>query len=270
MKEKAEKIKKKVLVKKKTKAVKNNLEFEVTPEPEMIEEEIKYETIQDEKVSNEVFENVIKPVIEPDLDTPVFDSFIKEKSDEEKFDEFLKSFPSTDIDKLSEAKDKVDSQIDSLSEDEENEDEEIEYSTEETGKKKRGRPKGSKNNSGSNVPNQNINKDIEDIRDANAMFFNGSLLISLMDFLFPTVIKGFYVSFLKNQTAKKIKHSDLVLTKDQIESLGDIPDKVSRIIFAKVNPILLFFGFYFIMSAMNFKMALENQERLEEENEKKK
>ena len=97
----------------------------------------------------------------------------------------------------------------------------------------------------------------EPVQNENAMLVNGTMLIAFCDFFFPSLVKFFFTKFMKDPRAKKVKHTDVVLTNDQVESLEPVADAAAKVIFEKVNPMVLFAFAMTISYGMNFKFALE-------------
>jgi len=97
--------------------------------------------------------------------------------------------------------------------------------SQETAKKKRGRPKGGKNKASSELENNIIDSQL----------LTGSLLILLIDLLFPLVITTLNNMFNKKT---KIDSEDLMLTEKQKKDLVPIADQVARKINID-NPLLL-------------------------------
>lgn len=220
----------------------NNLDVEKS---ESHIDEKKFSEKEREDLINDA--NLLKEKVENDL--PPENTFTK--SGEELFNDFKNSFERQDINKINDAKDRIDESAEKLKQDAEKNNKDNNPNDSGNSEKRKYTRRGS------------YNQDEKDIKDSVSTLVNGSMLISLMDFVFPNMIKFIYTRFLKNKTAEKITHSELVMSLDQKESLGEIPDKVARIIFEKVNPVILFFIFYAVMSFMNFQMALDNHKKLE-------
>lgn len=95
------------------------------------------------------------------------------------------------------------------------------------------------------------------IRDAGAELFNGAMLIGLCDFIFPGALKMVYKYILKNEKAKHVKTTDVMLTDDQLESIQPASDAAARYVFQKVHPLLIFGLSMFVAYSVNFKIALD-------------
>lgn len=104
------------------------------------------------------------------------------------------------------------------------------------------------------------------IRDANAQLMNGAMLISLCDFFFPMGFDIIHKRVLKNPYAFHVKHKHVVLNEDQVASIEPVSDASARVIFAKVNPLVLFALGMSVMYGTNYKLAMDN---VKEEFEKK-
>lgn len=112
-----------------------------------------------------------------------------------------------------------------------------------------------------NKPKQKRGRPVESkLNNANAALVNGTMLIAMCDFFFPGAFKLIYKYIFKNQHASKVKHADVKLTEDQVNSISDVSDEAAKVIFEKVNPIVLFALSMSIMYGLNFKMAVDNIE----------
>jgi hypothetical protein len=132
-----------------------------------------------------------------------------------------------------------------------------EFSEQETVKKKRGRKKGSKNKS----------TDIPESEFIDSQLLTGSLLILVIDILFPLVIVT--VSNMLNKSAK-ITAEDLQLTEKQKKDLTPVADAVAKKINID-NPLLLMVVCLGGIYGMNYTTALALKKetlKTDKENEK--
>ncbi len=97
------------------------------------------------------------------------------------------------------------------------------------------------------------------LKDANAQFANGAMLLTFCDLIFPGIILWFFKNIKKDPRAKNIKHTDIVLTDDQAHSLEKVSDYAAKIIFDHVNPLVLFVINLGAMYYMNMKIKLDEQ-----------
>lgn len=215
--------------------------------PELEEKkEDKEVDVNENKVIKEV--NIINPVVEVKEEKKIepTQEIKPDTSGASSLDDWKKEYTTiTDADKIAEAKLRIESEHDKTIKDNINKDKD--------GKEKRKYTKKIQ----SEVQHQS---DEQQIRDANAQLMNGSMLIGLCDFFFPTAFKFVYSNIMKNPHAKKVRHKDVVLNEDQVDSIEDVSDAAARIIFAKVNPLILFFLAQSVMYGTNFKLALEDVE----------
>ncbi len=100
----------------------------------------------------------------------------------------------------------------------------------------------------------------EIIKENSAQLMNGSMIIMFCDFFFPSVMKFIFSKFLKNKYAKKVRHEDITLNEDQVTAISEVSDHAAKVIFEKVNPMVLFALSMSVMYATNLKMATSNLE----------
>lgn len=110
----------------------------------------------------------------------------------------------------------------------------------------------------------------EERTDEVSDIFNGTILITFCDLIFPGIIKFIFKKISKNKLASKVKTEKTILTEEQVTSLGDVSDAAAKEIFKYFHPLVIFALSLSTMYFMNFKMELAEVEKLEKAKEKEK
>jgi len=101
-------------------------------------------------------------------------------------------------------------------------------------------------------------KSLKEIQASHDTMFNVTMLISMLDFLVPRALKWYYKQFKGDKRVNKLKFSDLKLTDEQIESLGDSTEVMAEYIFQYINPIYMAGVGLVVMYDSNMQTALDN------------
>lgn len=108
------------------------------------------------------------------------------------------------------------------------------------------------------TPSEPAKKSLSEIQASHDTMFNVTMLISMLDFLIPRALKWYYKQFKGDKRVNKLKFSDLKLTDDQIESLGDSTEVMAEYIFQYINPIYMAGVGLVVMYDSNMQTALDN------------
>lgn len=107
---------------------------------------------------------------------------------------------------------------------------------------------------------------LNDFKNQNKMMVNGVLLLSICDFIFPSLIKFIYKRI--DSDAQYIDTSKVKLDNDQKESLKEAANFAAVYIFEKVNPIAIFFIGMGAMYSSNFMSVLSDKKEQIKERKK--
>ena len=197
--------------------------IEPTPEPTQ-------EPIED---LNTVIEPEIIPEPEPEVTTGEINEPEQEQTGEDKFNEFAES-----------VKPEEEPEPEPINEPEE------EPETDEEGYEEVKQPE---EVAATQTPSAAAKKSFSEIAASKSMGFNATMLIAACDWLFPKLIKFYYTQFKKDKRIEKVKFSDIKLTDEQIESLGQSTEAMAEFIFQYINPA----WFFFIGLAMHYDSNIQ-------------
>lgn len=112
--------------------------------------------------------------------------------------------------------------------------------------------------------NQEQNQPVSTISKSDAQLLSGYMLLSLIDFIFPPLVKWVYG--FTNKDAKEVEASSICLTPDQKKEMNDSADIVARALFEYVNPLVIFTIALFVSYSGNMQQQIAKVR----ENKKKK